>query len=131
MPIAHGINYDVESIMICYAMAVLFSLHLIGANMASDFIERILTPVAPTIRWLAGGSFSLYLLHEPFSYFLRALLPKDLSAGSAGILLGLGVPAAVYLVAEFTERRKSAWRRIFEMMIPGKKRISNNLPSAQ
>jgi peptidoglycan/LPS O-acetylase OafA/YrhL len=124
-PISHGINFDTQSIFICYAMAVLFGVHLIGAHMASDWLEKILTPFGPLIRWLAGGSFSLYVLHVPFAFFLRALLPKDLSAATAGILLGLGVPAAVYLVAEFTERRKAMWRRLFEIIIPRKSMMAN------
>jgi peptidoglycan/LPS O-acetylase OafA/YrhL len=125
MPISHGIIFDRQGIFICYAMAVLFGVHLMGAHMASDCLEKILTPLAPLIRWLAGGSFSLYLLHVPFAYLLRALLPKDLGPASAGVLLGLGVPAAVYLVAEFTERRKAMWRRLFEIIIPGKSIVAN------
>jgi peptidoglycan/LPS O-acetylase OafA/YrhL len=125
IPIAHGINFDKQGVLICYAMALLFAAHLLGAHMASDYLEKILNPLAPLIRWLAGGSFTLYVLHAPLAFFLRSLLPRDLGPGAAGILLGVGVPAAAYLVAEFTERRKAIWRRLFEAVVPGKSMVAS------
>jgi peptidoglycan/LPS O-acetylase OafA/YrhL len=117
MPIAHGINYNVDGLIICYVMSLLFSMHLVGAHMVSGTLEKILHPISRPIRWLAGGSFTLYLLHVPLSFFVRSLLPIDISAASSGIILVCCVPAIVYFIAGFTERKKEFWKKLFYSLL--------------
>ena len=83
-------------------------------------VPRVLAtrPVAPgaarAIRFLAGRSFALYLLHYPIMLCLHAamlrwdpsLSPYWLLAGTAGLVLGL---------AELTERRQALWRDMFTL----------------
>jgi peptidoglycan/LPS O-acetylase OafA/YrhL len=63
------------------------------------------------IRFLAGRSFALYLIHYPVLVCLHAALLRFAPAVSPFWLLPamLGV---VLAVAEVTERRKGAWRRL-------------------
>ena len=87
----------------------LFALHLLGAP---SLLARLPAPppcLARAIRFGAARSFSIYLLHYPTLLFLRA----------AGLAPWLALPVALACclgLAELTERRKRAWRRLFERL---------------
>lgn len=68
-------------------------------------MERWLRSGEPAIKWLAGFSFSLYILHWPM---LSALSALDIGAGSnpvAFLALAGGIIGACALIAQFTEYR--------------------------
>jgi peptidoglycan/LPS O-acetylase OafA/YrhL len=95
-----------------YLVAALFGLQLIGIARLSDVVGRLLGRFAQPIRWLAGATFSLYLLHFPVMQFIAAAMPWPPASTVARVLvfaLSLGI---VLLLAEVTERRKAAWRRV-------------------
>ena len=58
-----------------YVVAGLFALHLFGICHLSERVGTILRPAAKPIRWLAGATFSIYLMHYPVLQFLAADLP--------------------------------------------------------
>jgi peptidoglycan/LPS O-acetylase OafA/YrhL len=60
-------------------LAVLMALHLIGiAPLMARTNWRESERLARAIRWLAGGSFSLYVMHYPTLQLLDAALPETL-----------------------------------------------------
>jgi peptidoglycan/LPS O-acetylase OafA/YrhL len=64
------------------------------------------------IRWIAGGTFSLYLVHLPVMHFLAAVFPwASDSSWTLAVLVGV-TPMVCYAFAEVTERRKNAWRNL-------------------
>jgi peptidoglycan/LPS O-acetylase OafA/YrhL len=64
----------------------------------------------PAIRWLAGGSFALYLIHFPVLHLAAAVLPGDVLDIWRQVLL-LVIPVVVaYVFAEVSERRRPALR---------------------
>ncbi len=96
-----------------YLFAGLFALHLIGcARIAPDFawIQRFRRPV----RWAAGATFSIYLFHYPVLLVLASSLPWPKETWIFRIVLLLGALAIVFALAEVTERRRQAWRGLFE-----------------
>jgi len=72
-----------------------------------------LFPFAGTVRWLAGRSFTLYLMQLPVMQFLRVLSPFSRFSWEGRALITLGTLAVVAVLAEVSERRKSWWRRRF------------------
>jgi peptidoglycan/LPS O-acetylase OafA/YrhL len=95
-----------------YIVGGLFALHLIGVCHLSDVIARLLGPVARPVRWLAGATFSLYLVHYPVMQIIVAAIPWPPAATITRVLLFVLTLAAVFLFAELAERRKEAWRRM-------------------
>lgn len=65
-----------------------------------------------TIRWLAGGSFTLYLVHEPMLALARAAYPDVTVRHGQGSVIMIGIFAATLLLAELGERRKALFRKI-------------------
>ena len=78
--------------------------------MISDRFASLSRPVSGPVRWLAGATFTLYLMHMPVAQFISTLVPWPPEAiATRLVILGTTI-IAVFLIAEFTERRKAAWR---------------------
>ena len=65
----------------------------------------------PSIRWLAGGSFALYLVHFPIMHFVGAILPGNVDMAWRQVLVLILPIIAAYAFAELSERRRPALRR--------------------
>ena len=93
------------------------ALHLIGAKRVGPALEAPLTPVERPVRWAAGRSFTLYLLHQPAILVVTATV--SLYAG--GLARGLVVAAAslgvVLLVATFTENQRYRLKIVFQRLL--------------
>lgn len=95
--------------------------HVIGVCIAANIVAfhfmtqgwSVWSP-ATAIRWTAGASFTLYLVHQPIEVMISSLMPwirSDFAYGLAAVAATLG---AVLLLAELGERRKrivSVWMR--------------------
>ena len=68
-----------------------------------------LSPVESKIRWLANGTFTLYLMHMPIMLLLTSVLPGKAGNPLRGITILALCIAACYVLAEFMERRKHFW----------------------
>jgi len=91
-------------------IGVMFSCHLLGAALwmgqarAKPKTDRV-------VKWLAGGSFSLYLVHYPVLSFLEVTLPSTgLLLLDHAILFAL-MMATCYLFAEAFERPLYKYRK--------------------
>ncbi len=91
--------------------------HLVGLNAVAPQLGRLVEPFAEAIRWLAGRSFTLYLMQLPVMQFLRVLSPFSRFSWEGRAWLTLGTLAVVALLAEVTERRKSWWRCLFARIL--------------
>jgi peptidoglycan/LPS O-acetylase OafA/YrhL len=91
-----------------------FAGSLIGFGAAAARLGGWLMKMARPVRWLAGASFTLYLTHVPIAQFLLACVPWPATDARSRLLVFFGTLALVFVLAEFTERRKQAWRRLVE-----------------
>ncbi len=96
-----------------YLVGSLFAANLLGFDAASRIFGPVLRLVAQPIRWAAGGTFTLYLVHLPIAQFLAAVAPWAPDTWRTRVWILGGTLAAVFLAAEGTERRKRIWRRVF------------------
>jgi hypothetical protein len=62
------------------------------------------------IRWLAGASFTIYLINEPLLVLAAALSPDMLGARLISVVLVL---CLVLVLAELGERRKYQYKKAF------------------
>jgi peptidoglycan/LPS O-acetylase OafA/YrhL len=109
----------------------LFVAHLIGFNAAARPLGPWLLRHARAIRWTAGASFTLYLCHMPIAQFLLACAPWPSTDPRTRLMVFTGTMLAVFVFAEFTERRKTAWRRGFEVLHARLSARSPPLPGSQ
>lgn len=89
-------------------IGIAFALHLLG-------MARLLRPTerdGKAIRWLAGGSFSLYLLHYPLLQFFGGTLPKTGAFPVDAAALLCATLAGCYAFAQVFERTLPAQRRM-------------------
>ena len=66
---------------------------------------RLLHFLSHSIRWAAGGSFTLYILHQPIAVLVRAFLRQTPTPLKGAILIAL-VYGLTQLVSYFGERQK-------------------------
>lgn len=106
-----GAWFDRPTLLQDYVVATAFALVLLGIAAGTKTVERALAPAAGPIRYLAGATFSLYLVHVPLMMFLLSVLPWPDTDTRTRLLLLVAVPLAALAFAHATERRKQAWRR--------------------
>lgn len=94
------------------AVGTLFAVHLLGVGALARQVGPLPAPVSRAVGWLAGRSFTLYLLHYPVLLCLRAAQLR-FAPGLSPALLAPVTLLIVLAVAQVTERRKLAWRRMF------------------
>jgi peptidoglycan/LPS O-acetylase OafA/YrhL len=93
-----------------YIIAALFSLHIIGFATICETFGPWLERYEVIIRWVAGATFSVYLVHLPLLYFLSAISPWPKNSGYTVTMLLVLTPLLCLAFAEVSERRKNAWR---------------------
>lgn len=107
-------------------IAILIAIHLVGVRRltinAPPWTEG---RIARSIRWLAGGSFSLYVVHYPTLHLLDAVLPETLPVYDLW-LLGLTLSVCFVFAALF-ERTLTPFRR-YTKSFGG--RLAEVMPSA-
>jgi len=79
--------------------------------LAVRYAEVSLAAVAGPVRWCAGATFTLYLLHYPVGFFLNAVVPAWWPASGRWAAIVPTTLAIAFAVASVSERRKAAWRR--------------------
>jgi peptidoglycan/LPS O-acetylase OafA/YrhL len=101
----------------CFIVGSLFAAHLIGFAAISPVCSRPLDRLGPMIRWTAGASFTLYLVHQPIMFCLAALSPWRSGSVPRLLFVGLGTLLIIVVVAELGERRKRAWQLAITTLI--------------
>lgn len=132
-PTAMGMIGPSDTFAWAAVLGVLTSLHILGvaALLQTQKEDARPIPFERTIRWLAGGSFALYLVHFPVMHFAAAFLPgsADEAWWQATVLI---VPCLVaYLFAELTERRRPMLRKWLRELATNENRRHNTVTAAE
>ena len=88
------------------AVGLAVTLNILGARALMPEQHRWYQRIRKPITWLAGGAFSLYLVHEPLLALGRATLRPEQYDGLLGLLWVSAALVLCYLAAELGERRK-------------------------
>lgn len=103
-----------------YAVGGLFALQILGVHALAPVLWPALRRIARPVAWLAGASFTLYLLHYSLLHFLAAASPWAAAHWGTRALVFLLPPLAALALAAATERRRDAWRRAVAKVIGGR-----------
>lgn len=117
-----------------YLVGIAFAGALIGFRAASAEFDRHVRGSWTALRWMAGATFSLYLFHEPLLRLFATVDPFAPKSWLGRTLVLGGTLICVFVAAEFTERRKGAWRRALVALAaaarPGRRRSCADVPVA-
>jgi peptidoglycan/LPS O-acetylase OafA/YrhL len=93
-------------------IGVLVAIHLLGVATLVHKASRPETRLDISIKWLAGASFSMYLVHYPTLQLSNALMPSfGVPQLRHALMLGLTV-CVCFGFAWMFERRLALWRRL-------------------
>lgn len=113
---------SVASVLVSFGyfffVAVLTAAVILGLDLALWDTDCWSRPVADGIKWLAGGSFTLYLTHQPLLLFWGAVFPTLRGWFGGSLAIAALTLISVYVVAELGERRKRQFRSLVEKLIP-------------
>ena len=94
-----------------YLLGLLVFVNFAAMRNVAEQIAPLLLAVERPVRWLAGYTFTLYLLHQPLFLFWSAVVRGD-PAGHGFWWLGTGLTAlSVVAIGAVTEHRREALRR--------------------
>ncbi len=105
----HAYDLRLTIIAWCYAalLASAFGLHIAGVARVVGRAEWIGPRSEQAIRWLAGATFTIYLMHQPLIIFFSAIFRTQ----QRGALVQVGAEVLAFCIllalAEVGERRKS------------------------
>lgn len=94
-----------------YFVGGLFAANLIGFQGIAPLVGPALMRMARPIRWCAGATFSIYLVHLPLALCIAAVVPWRRGDWRSVVAIYVGTLVGVFVFAQFTERRKEPWRR--------------------
>lgn len=93
-----------------YLLGLIVAANFVGARAIAPMLGRVLLPLERPIRWLAGYTFSLYLMHQPLLLFFGAVINGD-PHGPLYFIEVLGaILVTVWLVGSLTEGRRHLLR---------------------
>ncbi|TNE28833.1 MAG: acyltransferase [Alphaproteobacteria bacterium] len=93
-------------------IGALVALHLIGvAALAQHKDFNLGTRAAAAVRWCAGATFTIYIIHYPALQFFDALLPDGMEKYVRQGVLLFAVLLLCFATAEISERRLGWFRR--------------------
>jgi peptidoglycan/LPS O-acetylase OafA/YrhL len=100
-----------------YLLGILVFLNFAGMRRVSDSLAPLLLPLERPIRWLAGYTLSLYLLHQPLFLFWAAVLRGDPSGYTYWAMTTALVAVSVWALGWLTENKRHVLKRWLEQRL--------------
>jgi peptidoglycan/LPS O-acetylase OafA/YrhL len=100
-----------------YLLGVLVFLNFAGVRRVSDRLAALLIPLERPIRFLAGYTLSLYLLHQPLFLFWGSVIRGDASGFAYWWLTTGLVAVSVFAAGTVTENRRYLLKRWLEQQL--------------
>ncbi len=93
-------------------IAQLIVFHLIGVStIMQKNVKTISATRSKIIKWCAGATFTIYIVHYPALQFMDAILPEIFIPIMRHVILFLSVIIFCFLFAEISERRLKWFRK--------------------
>ena len=115
--VKHQLKFS-DEFLISFVYGILVAMNFIGVKAISPAIEKFITVFTRPIRYWAGLTFSLYLLHYPLLHFFAAVYGGDVHDPRRHILLLISLVVTVVVIGGVTERKKYVARKIFVGLSP-------------
>ena len=117
LPVRFSADY-LHAWLYYHSLGILTAMNILGFGMIAERIKALPQTMEAAVRWAAGGTFTLYLTHQPVIVFMTALMPGNPGSHVRQWIVVVLTLAATYLFAELGERRKAAWRRWLSSLLP-------------
>ncbi|MEG3084238.1 acyltransferase [Sphingomonas sp. PB2P12] len=95
----------------------LVTVNIVAFRRATEGRTIFPAQLASAIRWLAGASFTLYLVHQPFFVMVASVFPKLRASPFGGPAAIVAAVILALLIAEVSERRKRVFQRAFGRLL--------------
>ncbi len=102
-----------------YIIGVLVAMHFTGAAVIAPRFAKVLSAGEKPIRYLAGYTFVLYLMHYPLLQFFTAISINVEQEALQNAIVIFGSLATVWVLGAVTEKRKGDWRRMMQYIFDG------------
>ena len=94
-----------------YFLTVCIAIHILCANKICKSVDfNISARVQRWIREISAHTFSLYLLHMPLLYLVKAVFPATEHLAAAIVSAVVLVPAVIWLISRHIESARAAQR---------------------
>lgn len=97
-----------------YLLAVIVAMNFLAVRTVAPRLGWIFLSLERPIRFLASYTFTLYLFHLPLIWFFAAVYRGDPSNSNFYYTVLASVLAAVAVIGQLTEKRKNAFRALFQ-----------------
>ena len=114
-PLWDPVEYAVD-----WGLGLLIGMNFVGFYYSASCWAAPMAMLRRPVRWLAGATFTLYLLHYPLAQFLIAASPWELGSAPQQAFVYGGTLVSVFVVAQYTERRKDIWRAAVQRLFPAR-----------
>ena len=102
-----------------YVLAILIAACFVSLASLSEWLETLLRPAAAWIRWVAGATFTMYLMHYPMMQLVASVVPGDEDNPYRVAAMFLLILIGVFAIAEVTERRKRVFADAYDYVAEG------------
>ncbi|MCK1642984.1 acyltransferase [Bradyrhizobium sp. 157] len=102
-----------KGVIYFYPIGLAVAINLIGFSSVARHTEiKVFESgaISNSISWLAGASFTLYLMHLPLVFLAASVVPDIAKTPTHGVVSIFAIYAITLILAEFGERRKVAFR---------------------
>lgn len=110
-----------------YIVGALTIMNLVGFSATFGKVDIWPAKLKKFIAWAAGGSFTLYLTHQPIMLLGLAVFPGARQGGWHALVLLIGIVSTAYLFAELGERRKETFDRAIARSLTWLRNCANTL----
>lgn len=100
-----------------YLLAAFVVLHILTAFYLSRHLSVFNAFFEKHIRNLSSHTFSLYLYHMPFLYFVGAIAPNETYTILNLALCWIAVPVSIFILSSYTENKRYQYKLFFKRFI--------------
>jgi peptidoglycan/LPS O-acetylase OafA/YrhL len=100
-----------------YITGICFAVNLLGFEAIAPRFAAIMRPAARVIRWAAGRSFTIYLVHIPVLKLCAVMPFSDVTAWSTRLAMLAVTALVVVVIGTCFEQRRETWRRCFAALL--------------
>jgi peptidoglycan/LPS O-acetylase OafA/YrhL len=116
----YDLSQEINNFIYVMLLGSFLSLNIISFDAAFGGRFNVGGWMKRTIRWAAGRSFTLYLVHQPMLVFVSGLFVVGAGNVPGSVAALLGVLLAVWALAELGEVNKKFYAKWVDKMLPGR-----------
>jgi len=110
-----------------YLLALIIAANFIGFRAVAHRFAAILRPCEKIVRWLAGYTFSLYILHQPLLQFYAAVFDGDPLGSLFYAQVMLATLLSIVVIGHFTEHKRHHLRRWLRRLLAARQQPAGSL----